>query len=97
MKNIYRNRVERELTVTQERWGETERNTCGIEDQISTEYGDIYNILVNGCFVVRFEVERVLGVICGVENGSVFEYSRKLRGRLSNLEMLIALDLASNH
>lgn len=58
---------------------------------------DIYHILVNDCFVVRFEVERVRGVICGVENSSVFEYSRKLRGRLSNLEMLIALDLANNH
>ncbi|WP_448684739.1 hypothetical protein [Achromobacter xylosoxidans] len=58
---------------------------------------DIYHILINGRFVVRFEVERISGIICGVENGSVFEYSKKLRGGLRNLEILIALDLANNH
>lgn len=58
---------------------------------------DIYNILINGRFIVRFEVERISGIICGVENSSIFEYSKKLRGRLRNLEMLIALDLAINH
>lgn len=58
---------------------------------------DIYHILINGRFIVRFEVERISGIICGVENSSVFEYSKKLRGRLRNLEMLIALDLANNH
>ncbi|WP_180187552.1 hypothetical protein [Achromobacter insuavis] len=56
---------------------------------------DIYEILINGGFVVHFEVERVSGIICEVEKKSVFEYSRKLRGRLRNLEMLVALDLAS--
>ncbi len=46
---------------------------------------------------MRFEVGRVLGIIGGVEKNSVFECSRKLRGRLRNLEMLVALDLANNH
>ncbi len=36
MKNIYRNRVERELTVTQERWGETRgtRTELKIRDRL---------------------------------------------------------------
>ncbi|WP_156525755.1 hypothetical protein [Achromobacter ruhlandii] len=58
---------------------------------------DIYEILINGGFVVHFEVDRVSGTICEVEKNSVFDYSRKLRGRLRNLEMLVALDLANAH
>lgn len=58
---------------------------------------DVYGILVNGEVFVNFEISRGSEVISGIEESTVSEYSKRLRGRLSNLEMLIALDLANNN
>ncbi|GAB1834143.1 hypothetical protein MyNCGM121_09120 [Achromobacter xylosoxidans] len=37
---------------------------------------DIYHILINGRFIVRFEVERISGIVCGVENSSILSIQR---------------------
>lgn len=58
---------------------------------------DVYGILVNGEVFVNFEISRASKVISGIEESTVSEYSKRLRGRLSNLEILIALDLANNN
>ncbi|MFY1852760.1 hypothetical protein [Achromobacter xylosoxidans] len=58
---------------------------------------DLYEVLINGEFILGFEISRISGEISDVEETSVAVYSKKLRGKRSNLKMLIALDLANNH
>ncbi|WP_139541137.1 hypothetical protein [Klebsiella spallanzanii] len=76
-----------------EKYGEV-RSAYALSD--TPEQGkNIYRILVNGAFIVGFELSMEDGKISDVFECSVLSYLRELKGRSNRLHLTLALELAN--
>ncbi|MFT2792260.1 hypothetical protein ACMV5I_19640 [Serratia sp. T13T92] len=65
-------------------------------NQVIEQAEDIYTLLVNGEFVIEFELSRIDGSISDVNIKPLSEYSKKVKDKSSKLTLSIAIDLATN-
>lgn len=56
---------------------------------------DIYTLLVNGAYVIEFELSRLDNSISDAHIESLNEYSKKVKGKTSKLTLAIAMDLSN--
>lgn len=56
---------------------------------------DIYRLIVNGDFVVGFELSRIDNKINEVFDMSVVDYAKELNSKSDKLDLAIAIDLAN--
>ncbi|CAI1056656.1 TPA: hypothetical protein ACSTJY_002541 [Serratia fonticola] len=64
--------------------------------QVIEQAEDIYTLLVNGEFVIEFELSRIDDSISDVNIKPLNEYSKKVKDKSSKLTLSIAIDLATN-
>ncbi|WP_392565249.1 hypothetical protein RHO15_06465 [Utexia brackfieldae] len=57
---------------------------------------DIYRLIVNGDFIVGFELSRIDNKISEIFDMPVVDYSKQIKSKSDKLELAIAIDLAAN-
>lgn len=64
-------------------------------NQIIEQAEDIYTLLVNGKYVIEFELSRLDHSISDVQVESLNEYAKKVKDKSSKLTLAIAMDLSN--
>lgn len=64
-------------------------------NQIIEQTEDIYTLLVNGKYVIEFELSRLDHSISDVQVESLNEYAKKVKDKSSKLTLAIAMDLSN--
>ncbi|WP_392551380.1 hypothetical protein RHO14_07765 [Orbus wheelerorum] len=63
--------------------------------QIIEQAEDIYTLLVNGEYIIEFELSRLDYSISDIHVESLNEYSKKIKDKSSKLTLAIAMDLSN--
>ena len=74
-------------------FGEVKHSYC--LSQIIEQAEDIYTLLVNGKFVIQFELSRLDHFISDIHIEPLHEYSRKIKDKSSKLTLTIAIELSN--
>jgi hypothetical protein len=88
---ILNNRAIYNLLVSN--FGEIKHSYC--LSQIIEQAEDIYTLLVNGKYVIEFELSRLDHSIRDVHIESLNEYSKKIKDKTSKLTLAIAIGLSN--